>query len=166
MDRTRPFRSDERGASELVGYLLSLFIITFLMAGLIVPASTYFDGQESIATSNELETQGQQLSSTVHSVDRLVRQSNSSGEIGQTIALPETAQGNSYTVEVINESVASNPDSACDRQCLRLEAGDVTQVVFFRSLTTVEATSFVGGPVYVVRPDGESTIRFNTSATG
>lgn len=156
-------RGDTRGASEVIGYLLSVVLFTIVITGTIVPASTYFEGQDRIAASNQLETTGQEFTGTIQSVDRLVRQSDSPGEIGQQIALPESIRGSGYTVTVINESAAAASGTACDRQCVILDGDEVSQTVYFRSVTPIENTTVNGRTIYVSRPAGESMIRLNAT---
>lgn len=145
-------RREDRGVSEVVGYLLSVAIVGMVMVGVVVSASAYFEQREEVAVSTDLEEHGQHLSRTVGIVDRLVRQSNSSGEIGRQVDLPSTVGDERYRITIVNRTRASAPDSPCNRPCLVLATDDVTRRVYVASVTTLEAGSVVGGSLYVVRP--------------
>ena len=150
--------ADTRGVSEVVGYVLSVAIVGSVLVGVLAGATTYVEQRERVATGTALDEQGQQLSRTVAAVDRLARQTDSEGEIGRTIELPETIGGDHYRITVVNRSRAGEADSSCERPCLVVSSGDVSRRVYVAPVTRLRATSGVGGPVYVVRPSGADAI--------
>lgn len=160
------FHSDERGVSEVLGHLLSVAIVGMVMFGVVVSATTYFQQRDRVDTATELETQGQTLARTIGVVDRLVRQSDSRGEIGRTVDLPATLGDERYRITVVNRSKAASDGSGCSRPCLILETDDVAERVYFASVSTVASTTVVAGPLYVVRKRGGEQIQFRTQGGG
>lgn len=154
-------RSADRGVSEVVGYVLSVAIVGMVVVGIVVSAGSYFDRRQAVAVGSELEAQGQQVARTIGIVDRLARQSDSSGEIGRTVDLPSQIGDERYSITVINRSRASAGDTPCDRSCLLLSTDDVRRTVSVVSVTTLEGVTVTGESLYVVRPSGETTIRFD-----
>lgn len=154
------FRTDQRGVSEVLGHLLSVAIVGMVMFGVVVSASTYFQQRDQVDTANELETQGQTLARTIGIVDRLVRQSDSRGEIGRTVALPATLGDERYRITIINRSKADTDGAACSRQCLLLRTEDITERVYFTSVSEVASTTVVGESLYVVRNRAGKPIQF------
>ena len=153
------FGHDERGVSEVIGYVLSVAIVSMLMLGVVVASSSYFEQRQQVSTGTALDERGQQLSRTVGIVDRLVRQSDSSGEIGRSIELPAVVGEERYRIRLVNRSQAAEPDTACDRQCLLLSTDDVTRRVYVSSVTKLRGGSVVGQSLYVVRESGAESIR-------
>lgn len=164
----RTLRSDTRGASSALGYVLNLGIMALVMTTVTFTGAAFMDQQSEVSTENRLGENGEQLTRTIQRVDRLVQQSGSSGEVGQALGLPPQAGGKYYRVHVFNQSasatecggVASNPEVGC----IILETTDdsdggaTSATVYYRSDTTVETNTIQGGSVYVVRPDGETGI--------
>jgi len=154
----RRHRGDGRGVSEVVDYLLGVVIVGVLVSGLVVSANAYFESREDTATAATLEREGQELSRTIGTVDRLVRESNSSGEIGRRVDLPSSVGSSHYTVAIVNRSGAADGERGCDRPCLVLSTGEVTQRVYVRSMTPLAGGERLGGDLYVVREPGDDTI--------
>ena len=151
------FSDTERGVSEVIGHLLSLSLVTVVMVGMVVGGTSYLDTRTEISTANTLDTQGEQVSRNIMTVDRLVRKSSSGGEIGQQVDLPEDVETGSYTITVVNKSMAGS-SAACDRQCLVLEADDVRRTVYFATEYPVKGGTVQGGALYVNRPEGGDKI--------
>jgi len=149
--------ADERGVSEVVGYVLSVVIVSATLFGIVVSAEAYADRRAAVAAGNDLEGEGQRLARTVGIVDRLVRTSDSGGEIGRRIALPKRVAGERYTIRVVNRSLAGTGEP-CDRPCLVLSTDDVRRRVFLAPVTELRAGRVRGGSLYVVRPAGEDRI--------
>lgn len=152
------FTTDTRGVSEVVGYLLSVVIVGSVLVGVLAGTATYVDQREQVAAGTELDQRGQRLARTVGIVDRLVRQTDSGGEVGRTVALPERVGDSNYRVRVVNRSRAGDPGTPCDRPCLVLSTGAVSRRVFLAPVTTLRSGSVVGGSLYVVRPAGADAI--------
>jgi hypothetical protein len=152
------FAANTRGVSEVVGYLLNVVIVGSVLVGVLTGATSYVEQRERVAVGTELDEHGQQLSRTVGVVDRLARQTESDGEIGRTVELPEGIGESGYRITVVNRTRAAAAGSPCDRPCLVLESGDVSRRVYVEPVTTLRANSVVGGKLYVVRPSGEDVI--------
>lgn len=156
------FGGDRRGVSEVVGYVLSVAIVAMLMVGVVSSAGAYFQQRHAVSVSNELEIQGQQLARTIGVVDRLVRQSDSSGAIGRTVELPDRVGEERYRVRLVNRSRAARSGSPCDRPCLTLSTEAVTQRVYLRTVTPLRAGTVQGQQVYVVRPSETAAIELRS----
>jgi len=109
-----------------------------------------------------MEEQGQRVAHTIMTVDRLVRQSDSDGEIAQSLDLPTQIRNERYRITVINSSRVSS-SSACTRQCLVFKTGEISRTVNFKTEYPVESRTVIGGPLRVVRPDNGSIIRVQTN---
>lgn len=141
---------DDRGVSPVFAYVLTLGISTLLIAGLLVAASGYVEGQRSAVGENELQVIGQQVSADVSAADRLSR---TEGAADATVQrdIPRTVVGSSYKLHVRDddegptrpylELTASNPD-------LSVQVG----VALAPDSTLVEST--VDGGSIVVEYDG------------
>lgn len=130
--------------------------------------AAFMEQQSVVSTENRLEENGEQVSRTIERVDRLVRQSGSSGEVGQAIGLPEEAGGKYYRMHVYNQTASETECGGVASHdqvgCIVLETTDQTSdsaastVVYYRSETTVQTNHIQGGSVYVVRAEGSDEI--------
>lgn len=159
-------RPTERGVVEPVSVALQLAVLLLVIVSLASIMSGYFDAQTDVTRNQTLEQQGQQVSRTVGIVDRLVRTSESTGEIGQTLLLPNEVNGRAYYFRVINASDAG-PSMPCEQSCLLLWTGGMEQRVRVRytSSVTVNSTRVQGGGLYIYRPSGREHIRVEGTGT-
>lgn len=144
--------TDERGVSPVFAYVLTLGISTLLIAGLLVAASGYVEGQRSAVGENELQVIGQQVSADISAADRL---SLTDGATDATVQrqIPRSVVGSSYKLHVRDDTegptrpylelTASDPD-------LSVQVG----VALAPDSTLVEST--VGGGSIVVQYDGST----------
>lgn len=139
---------------------MSVAIVGATLLGIVVSAEAYADQRRDVAAGNDAESEGQRLARTVGIVDRLVRASDSDGEIGRRIDLPERVAGQRYTIGLVNRSRAAG-SGPCDRPCLLLSAGDVTRRVYVSSVTELRAGRVRAGSLYVVRPAGADRIEIH-----
>lgn len=142
--------SDDRGASPVFAYVLTLGVTALLVAGLLVAASGYVEGQRQSVGENELAVIGQQVSSDISAVDRLSR-TDGAAEAAVGRDLPRTVVGSTYRIHVRDdgsgptepylELTMSEPDVA-------VQVG----IVLAPGTTLVEST--VGSGPIVVEFDG------------
>jgi len=160
---------NSRAASSVVGYVLNLAILIAVLTSIAALGVTFFDSTTSPAVENELETVGNDLAGSIQEVDRLVRQSSSTEQIGQTALLSDQITSEDYIVEIINQSYATSgapPGSEithvkrCDRSCLVLESVDSDSLTVINYVTRIDvrSTRLPGGDVYIVRPSDSTLI--------
>lgn len=133
-----------RAVSPVFAYVLTLAITTLLIAGLLIAASGYVEGQRESVAENELEVLGQQLSADISAADRLAR-TDGATETWVRRDLPSDIVGSTYTVHV--RSDGSGPTE----YYLELTAADldVSIEVGIATNTDLELTSVDGGSVIV-----------------
>lgn len=91
--------TDLRGVSPVFAYVLTLGITTLLIAGLLIAASGYVEGQREAVGENELKVVGQQISADIAATDRLSRTEGASNASVER-DVPRTVVGSTYTVHV------------------------------------------------------------------
>lgn len=91
--------TNDRGVSPVFAYVLTLGITTLLIAGLLIAASGYVEGQREAVGENELKVVGQQISADISATDRLARTEGASDASVQR-DIPRTVVGSTYTVHV------------------------------------------------------------------
>lgn len=139
---------DDRAASPVFAYTLTLGVTALLITGLIVSAGGYVDTQRERAIENQLQVVGQQISADIAAADRLAR-TDGDPEVGITRDLPDTIVGSTYRVHVRQDGPPPT------EYYLLLESTDldVSVTVGIATLTTVEGTSFGGGEIEIVYND-------------
>lgn len=142
--------TDDRGVSPVFAYVLTLGITTLLIAGLLVAASGYVEGQRESVGENELRVIGQQISADISAVDRLSR---TEGAANASVSrdVPRNVVGSTYTVHVRDDG---NGPTAPYLE-LSMSDPDVTVqvgVVLAPGSSIVESS--VGGGSIVVEYDG------------
>ena len=154
------FRSEKRGVTEAVSVSLQLAVLLLVITSLASIMNGYFEAQTDITRNETLEMQGQQVSRTIGVVDRLVRTSDSDGEIGQTLSLSREVSGQVYYARIINSSDAGS-GAICSQSCILLYTGGMDQRVPVRytSETEVNSTRVQGGSLYIYRPNDREHIR-------
>ena len=158
--------------SSPLGYILNLGIAGIVLVSVGAVGLVFFETNETTAIESELAVFGNELAGDIQEVDRMAVDAGSVREVGQRSSLGEHARTDRYIVEVINRSDAGASDTRfehadiCERACLVLvtQDGDVRAVTNYVSKTPVQSSRFDGGPVYVHRPAGSDTIRFEPLA--
>jgi hypothetical protein len=150
------FSLDERGVNEMVSFAISLGILAMFAAMYFPVGAEMFKGATGERAVDQMEYEGQNIAGSIEEVDRLARQSNSTGPIGTTVGASAEAAGLSYYVEV-------NYSSATNRGEIHLYTTGDDEVEYsvrveFRSVTPVKEQTIDGGPVRVVRQQGEAAI--------
>lgn len=157
--------------SSPLGYILNLSIAAIVLVSVGAMGALFVDAHASATVQEDLETYGYTLAGDIQEVDRLITQSDTSGNVGTRSALAERVRGDSYEIEVVNASDARRNHSAvpgvdyaerCDRACLVLVTRDENTVatVRFVTETPVKSAHLSGGTVYVHRPPTERSIQF------
>jgi hypothetical protein len=145
-------RSDRRGSSTALGYVLSLGIAAVLISGLIVAGGGLMESQRDQSARTELEVIGQTLAEEVTSAGRLA--DCPSCELRLRVDLPSRVAGGSYLIEVTDTA-----DAGIHRLVLNTSVTGVTIRVRFRSRLPVAETSLAGGPVVIVYDSGTLEVR-------
>lgn len=133
---------DRRGLSSVVGYALTLGIVTLLVTGLLWTGGGLVDGQRTETVRGEFEAIGQLLATDLATADRLVRAGDGETVVTVRRSLPVEVAGASYTVELVVGTPA--------RLVLTATDPEVTVVVHVRVATNVVSSTASGGPVAVV----------------
>ncbi|MFB6102830.1 MAG: hypothetical protein ABEJ73_09720 [Haloplanus sp.] len=139
---TPRLRSDRRGTSTALGYVLSLGIAAILISGLIVAGGGLMEGQRNQAVRVELQVIGQTLAEEVTSAGRLA--DCPSCELSIQVDLPPRVAGQAYRIEVIDTG-----EPEIYRLSLSTGPSDVTVDVRLRSRRPLEETSVTGGRLVI-----------------
>lgn len=142
---------DNRGLAESIGTIMNLFVLSIFLIGLFAALNTATQGAE-IAQRNQMEAEGQKVAGQLATVDRLVRGSDSTGQIGRHISLSERIGNNKYTITV----VVNGPDD--QYLVLETDSSRMKATIPFATETPVTETTVEGGDIYIVRQAGESNI--------
>lgn len=129
--------------SPVFAYVLTLGITTLLIAGLLIAASGYVEGQRESVAENELEVLGQQLSADIAATDRLAR-TDGANETWVRRDVPREVVGSTYTVHI-------RKDGGPTEYYLELTSADldISIVVGIATQTDLELTSVGGGTIVV-----------------
>ena len=157
----RTIRSDDRGASNTVHYVLSLGMATVLFVGLLLAAGNLVDSQRDRAVADELSIAGNRLASDIVAVDGLVRGGDGVTVNEATLSpdLPDTISGEDYVVTI----TAAGSDPTEVTITLRVTELDVTQTVTTTTSRPVTPGTYHGGDL-VVKYDPASDEVVVTSA--
>ncbi|ELZ29198.1 hypothetical protein C475_03239 [Halosimplex carlsbadense 2-9-1] len=141
---------DDRGVSTAVSYVLIVAIALLLTTGLILGTEALIQNERQETVRQQLEVVGQQLSSTVMTVDRFNETDSVPEQAAVTRQFPTRVAGSQYQVGVLPEDVDSG------RYTLYLDAVDsnINVTVPVRQADSdLRRTRLNGGPIRV-RYDG------------
>lgn len=138
--------TDERAVSAVLGYILTLSIVTLLISGLLVASGDFVQNQHERAIRAELEVVGNRLAADLAAVDRLALATGSGGRIRLVTDLPARTAGNPYAIDV--SSVNGSPNVY--RLTLNTTEPAVIVVVRVRLETNLAEGTLNGGDVTVV----------------
>lgn len=90
----------DRGVSAVLGYVLTLGIVTLLVSGLFFAAGNFVEDQHERAVRSEFEVIGNRVAADIAAMDRLALASGAGGEAELRVSLPPRAAGKGYQLEV------------------------------------------------------------------
>lgn len=91
---------NNRGVSAVLGYVLTLAIVTLLISGLFFAAGNFVETEHERAVRSELEVVGNRVAADIAAVDRLALAAGSNGEAELLTDLPPLVAGKSYTIAI------------------------------------------------------------------
>ncbi|MFB6087730.1 MAG: hypothetical protein ABEJ85_04350 [Haloarculaceae archaeon] len=141
----------DRGVSTVLGYVLSLAIMTILITGLLATGSSLVADQTEKVVRSELRVIGNQIAADLTTVDRLAL-SGDEVNVRLTRDLPASVAGTSYRINV------SRPGGDGPVE-IRLTSNDpeVDVTVTVNNETAVAERTVSGGKI-VVRYDGDAVV--------
>ena len=154
------FRSDSRGVSVTVGYILTLAVAALLLGVLVTGASGLLAGQSEIVVGDELDVVGNQLAANIDEADQLARiarddtaaVSGTDGRVVLDVQLPDRVSGSEYDIEI--------DDGMITLEALNPEV--TVEVDYPETEMTIDAPDrFRGGSIQLVY-DGGNTIEVET----
>lgn len=148
---TAPFHTDERGASRVLGYILSVAIATALVAGLLIATADLVDSQTETATETELQVAGDRLAAKLMQADQLAQRDPGASFVLES-DVPTDAGGQQYAVEV---DMGTTGDPGDERLILTSEEEGIRVTVPMTLETDVAETKTLSGDFVVVRTSGE-----------
>lgn len=90
----------DRGVSTVLGYVLTLGIITVLVSGLFLAAGSFVEDQHERVVQSEFEVVGNRVAADIAAMDRLALAAGSDGEAELRVELPSRAAGNTYQLAI------------------------------------------------------------------
>ena len=154
-DRIRQFttdlRDDNRGVVEGVSIVASIAILLLFSGAIIGSLQVTSQGSE-IAQRNQITFEGQKVAGELAKVDRLVRSSNSNGQIGRHISLSDRIGNRQYQITTVTEGDGD------PKLILQTVDEELKVTIPYGTRTTVEETTVQGGDIYIVRNAGTNTI--------
>lgn len=141
----------DRGVSSVLGYALSLAIVTVLITGIFAGMGNTVETQREKAIRSELTVVGNRIAADISAVDRLTIALGSNADIRLRTMLPSRVAGQGYSINITDDDPTDN------RFAIELATTDpdVTERVYVRSNTTLTTSHLPGGDVEVVF-DGNS----------
>lgn len=136
----------DRGVSAVLGYVLTLGIVTLLISGLFFAAGNFVENEHERAVRSELEVVGNRVAADIAAVDRLALAAGSSGEAELLTDLPPRVAGKSYNI-AISSVPATNTVYFINLTAPDLDVGVEVRV---KSSTTVVERTVSGGDLRVV----------------
>lgn len=146
--------TDSRAVSAVLGYVLTLGIVTLLIGGLFMAAGDFVEDQHERAIRAELEVVGNRLAADVSAVDRLGLAAGTGGKAQLRTDLPARAAGQPYQIEI-------SPAGGAGVHYLNLSTTnpDVAVEVKVRTESTLASDTVNGGSVVVVYDSGGLEVR-------
>lgn len=150
-------RSDTRGVSFPLTQVVLLAVVTVVVAGALVSAGDYLEGERQRAAHQQLESVGTDLASSLVAADRLA-----DGERNTTLEMdvssPARVAGGSYTVSL--RRPAACPGTSPSVACVELSSPTtgVRRTIPFRNESRVREGTATGGGLRIVYRQGALTI--------
>ena len=138
--------SDDRAVSVTLSYALNMVIATMLIGSLFVGTGQLIQTQHEQTIDAELEVIGQHIAANIMGVDRMVEAGGDRVEV--TTDNQGSVSGSSYSIEIME-------DEGDGEITLQASDPEVTTEVSFRTSTSVENTTLIGGDLLIHSEDGE-----------
>ncbi len=137
---------DNRGVSAVLGYVITIGIITVLISGLLLAGGSFVESQQDRATRAEFEVLGNRVAADIAAVDRLALATGSTGEAELVTNLPPTAAANPYVVNI------SAIPGASDVYFVNISThdNDISVEVRVKSATPIVDATVLGGDIRIV----------------
>ena len=137
---------DNRGVSAVLGYVLTLGIVTLLIGGLFLAAGGFVEDEHERVVRSEFEVIGNRVAADLAAIDRLALAAGSTGEAELVTDLPSLAAGSTYHISL--EAVTGTDND----YFVNLTANDpqVTVSTRVKIETPVVESTVGGGDVLVV----------------
>lgn len=136
---------DSRGVSAVLGYVMTLGIVTLLIGGLFLAAGNYVENEHERAVRAEFSVVGNRLAADLAAVDRLALAAGPTGDASLRTDLPARVAGKPYQIEL---SSTGTPDVY--QIDLTVEDPDVSVTIRVKLATTLVGSTVNGGDVIVV----------------
>lgn len=144
------FFSDNRGASEVVSYMLSLAILVIIVSSIALAGTQHMDRITNQQASNQMEGLNQQIAYEYQFLDQTVRSdANPRSAISRSLGLSKSVSGQQYQIDV--EYVSSS--DKYHRYTITLSSGQGAEsTVPIETRVPIQETSIQGGNIEIVRP--------------
>lgn len=138
--------TDNRGVSAVLGYVMTIGIMTLLITGLLLAGGGYVQTEQDRSIRAEFEVIGNRVAADIAAVDRLALATGPSGEAELVTDLPPRAAGTPYQITISPEPGSENVSF------INISAMDaaVSVEVKVKSATPVASNTVLGGDVRVV----------------
>lgn len=145
----RSFRTDDRGVSTTISYVLNLTLAAILISALLFAAGTVVENQRQSAIREELDVIGNRLAISLQQANRTAALANDTS-LRMEVVAPESVAGTSYTITI--DPSGSEPE-------IVLTSADPevnVEVSLAMPATNLEAGTVDGGTVVVIlQNDGD-----------
>ena len=154
--RADTFGDDSRAATNQLGYILNLGVVTILLVGLAAVSFSLLGVIDDTDTGDQLDDISVTTSSDLQGFDREVRLRSDTATLTETISLDDTVNGERYVIEIYNRSTIEGnvdpPDDLrftelCDRPCVVVatQSADIVVQNPFETAKTTPTTRVDGG---------------------
>ncbi len=134
----------DRGVSSVLGYALSLAIVTILITGIFAGMGGTVQNEREKVIRSELTVLGNRIAADIGAADRLASVKNGSVTVRITTTLPTTVAGKAYTIQIT--------DTGSNTTSIKLSTVDpaVSDTITVRTEKTVSGTTFRGADIIIV----------------
>lgn len=148
---------DDRGASVVVNYVLTLIIVTLLISGLFLAANDFIRTEQKRVANSEFEVLGNRLAADLSAIDRMVQttEGQTNADIELRTVLPANVAGSQYDIELSRTAVSGGHQIEI---VLSAVGVDSTVTVRVKTDWPVEETTVAGGDVTFTYESGDSVV--------
>lgn len=146
---------DRRAVSSVLGYVLTLGITAMLVAGLMMAAGGFVDGQRERVVHSELEVVSERFATDLEHADRLAATLDGDDGVARVDSqLPQTVAGLQYEIAV--DELEGDDDTYRITVSTTSQSAEVTTSTTVGVEAGIEETTVRGGDLQIAYdPDGD-----------
>lgn len=143
----------DRGVSSVLGYALSLAIVTILITGIFAGMGGTVQNERERVIRSELTVLGNRIAADIGAADRLATAPDGSVTVRISTTLPTTVAGKAYSIQIT--------DTGSNTTSITLSTTDpaVSETVNVRTDATVSGATLRGADIVIVADGSTVEVR-------